>query len=158
MARESTYFGTAIISFAVIAAAVLGIASAVDAMLGGKSVADMSPAAVAERIAPVAKLNTGEPIQAAAPAEPAPAASATGTRSGEAVYNSACLACHATGAAGAPKLGDTAAWAPRIEKGIDALMNSALNGLNAMPPRGTCGSCSDDELKNAIEFMVSQSQ
>ena len=86
---------------------------------------------------------------AAAPAEP---------RSGETVYNTKCMSCHATGAAGAPTTGDAAAWAPRIAAGKDALMANATNGLNAMPPMGLCMDCSSDELMAAIEYMVSNSQ
>lgn len=77
---------------------------------------------------------------------------------GEAVYKQACFACHDTGAAGAPKRGDAAAWAPRIEKGLDALVASAVNGLNAMPPKGTCMTCSDEDLKAAVEYLVTQAQ
>jgi len=77
---------------------------------------------------------------------------------GAATYNSTCMACHASGAAGAPKLGDKEAWAPRIATGMDALLASAINGKNAMPPRGACAACTDDDLKAAIEYMVSQSQ
>lgn len=121
--------------------------------------ADMSDAAVAERIAPVAQLNTGAVIEPAAPAAVAAApAAAGGARSGEDVYKATCFMCHGTGAAGAPKVGDAAAWAPRIATGMDALMNSALNGKNAMPARGTCANCSDDELKASIEYMVSNSK
>ena len=84
-----------------------------------------------------------------APAEP---------RSGETVYNKSCMSCHATGAAGAPKLGDAAAWAPRIAAGSDTLWNNAVNGINAMPPKGLCMDCSDDELKAAIDYIVMNSQ
>lgn len=97
--------------------------------------------------------------------EPAPAAAAgaeqaatSGPRSGEDIYNSHCMACHATGAAGAPKLGDAEAWAPRIAQGMDKLMANASNGLRAMPPKGLCMDCSDAELQAAIEYMVGQSQ
>jgi len=79
-------------------------------------------------------------------------------RTGEAVYNGTCTSCHATGAAGSPKVGDAAAWAPRIATGIDALLANATSGLNAMPPKGLCMDCSEDELRGAIEYMVSQSQ
>lgn len=79
-------------------------------------------------------------------------------RSGKDVYDSKCFACHGTGAAGAPKLGDKAAWEPRIAKGMDTLMTHAKNGFNAMPPMGTCMDCSDDELKAAIEYMTSQAE
>lgn len=77
---------------------------------------------------------------------------------GAATYNKACVACHAAGVAGAPKLGDKAAWAPRIGAGVDALVGSVTNGKGAMPPRGACGDCSDADLKAAVDYMVSQSQ
>jgi cytochrome c5 len=77
---------------------------------------------------------------------------------GQATYQASCQACHASGAAGAPKLGDKEAWAPRIATGVDALLAGSIAGKNAMPPRGACASCSDDDLKAAIEHMVSQSQ
>jgi cytochrome c5 len=77
---------------------------------------------------------------------------------GEQVYNQYCFACHATGASGAPKFGDAAEWAPRIAKGMDALMASTLNGFNVMPARGTCMNCSDDELHAAVEYMVDHSE
>jgi len=73
--------------------------------------------------------------------------------SGEEIYNQFCFACHTAGVGGAPKLHDKAEWETRIAKGADALLTSMLNGVNAMPPKGTCMSCSDDELKSALEFM-----
>jgi len=116
---------------------------------------------VIENIKPVGQVNVaGESSPAPAPAAAAAAepAAAAGPRSGEQVYTASCAACHGTGVAGAPKFGDAAAWAPRAAKGIDGLLASATNGLNAMPPRGTCMDCSDDELKAAIEYMVSNSR
>lgn len=85
--------------------------------------------------------------------EPAKAAEPTGPRSGEQVYQASCFGCHGTGAMGAPKA-HTAEWEPRLAKGMDTLLNHAINGFNAMPPRGTCMNCSDDEIKAAIEFMT----
>jgi cytochrome c5 len=78
----------------------------------------------------------------------------------ETVYNTFCMACHATGANNAPKLGDIAAWAPRIEKGIDVLYQSAIAGFNngVMPPKGLCMDCTEDELKATVDHIVSQSQ
>ena len=107
-------------------------------------------ARVAENIAPVGQVTIGEPPAAAA----TPAAA--GPRSGEQVYTASCAMCHATGAAGAPKLGDKAVWEPRASKGIDTLLSTAISGINAMPPKGTCAACSDDELKAAIEYMLQQ--
>lgn len=79
---------------------------------------------------------------------------------GKAVYDKSCVACHASGAANAPRLGDKAAWAPRIAKGADALYNSSLNGIpgTAMLAKGTCAACTDDDLKAAVDYMVSQSK
>ncbi len=91
------------------------------------------------------------PVAAAAPV-------ASGPRSGADVYTASCSACHGTGAAGAPKMGDTAAWAPRTAKGLDTLLTNAINGINGMPPRGLCMDCSDDELKEAVEHMVNGSK
>lgn len=82
----------------------------------------------------------------------------SGPKSGEEVYSQFCFACHATGASGAPLLGDAAAWASRVDKGMDVLMASTLNGLNMMPPKGTCMGCSDDELQAAVTYMVEQAQ
>jgi cytochrome c5 len=88
------------------------------------------------------------------------AVASAGPRSGEDVYNAACMACHSTGAAGAPKVGDAAAWGDRIAKGIDVLYGSGLNGLSGtgMMAKGGCMNCSDDEVKSAIDFMVGKSQ
>lgn len=101
---------------------------------------------IAERIKPVGTVCVGAECggAAVAPAEP---------RSGKEVYQSACTACHGMGVLGAPKTGDTAAWDARLAKGLDATLKNALNGLNAMPPKGNCMNCSDDEILAAIKFM-----
>jgi cytochrome c5 len=74
-------------------------------------------------------------------------------RAGDAVYNQFCFACHATGVGGAPLLGNAEQWAPRLAKGEDAIWVSVTQGLNAMPAKGTCMNCSDEELKAAIAYM-----
>ena len=79
-------------------------------------------------------------------------------RSGEEVYNSKCAICHATGTAGAPKLGDAAAWAPRIALGEDALLATVKSGKGGMPPKGLCMDCTDSELRSAIDYMVDRAQ
>jgi len=93
-------------------------------------------------------------------ASAAPGAVASAARSGEDVYNGACMACHATGAAGAPMLGDADAWAPRVAKGIEALYSSGVNGVagTSMIARGGCGDCSDEEIHAAVDYMVNNSQ
>ena len=77
---------------------------------------------------------------------------------GEEIYQTKCSACHATGAAGAPKFGDAAAWAARIEKGSEALYASALKGVNAMPPKGMCMECSNDEIRAAVDYMTTNAK
>ncbi|MCF6436587.1 MULTISPECIES: c-type cytochrome [Pseudoalteromonas] len=103
--------------------------------------------AIQKRIAPVGSVYL-------AGAESAAEAAPSGPRSGEQVYQAACFACHGTGALGAPKTADD--WAPRLAKGADVLLDHAINGFNAMPPRGTCMDCSDDEIAAAIEFMTAK--
>ncbi len=100
--------------------------------------------AVATRIAPVA----GAP-------EVKDASDLTTMKSGEQVFQAQCATCHASGALNAPKLGDAAAWGPRIKSGIEALLNSALKGKNAMPPQGG-GEFSEFEIHRAVVYMANQ--
>jgi cytochrome c5 len=73
-------------------------------------------------------------------------------------YQRSCFACHSSGAAGAPKTGDAAAWEPRMAKGMDAMVASVKNGLNAMPATGLCGDCTDEEYKALIEYMATPAE
>ena len=75
-------------------------------------------------------------------------------------YMASCFACHSTGAAGAPKVGDgmAAEWEPRLEKGLDAVVANAINGINTMPAKGLCFDCTDDDLKALVEYMIENSQ
>ncbi len=111
---------------------------------------DKEKSEVEKRIAPVGNVYI-------AGAEPV-AAAPTGPRSGEQVYQSACAACHGAGIMGAPKFGDAGAWAARVDKGMDVLASNAINGFNAMPAKGGCVACSDDEIKAAIDYMVEGSK
>jgi cytochrome c5 len=73
----------------------------------------------------------------------------------EELYPKTCGVCHAAGVAGAPKAGDATLWKPRFDaKGIDGLLQSVNNGLNAMPPKGMCMDCTPGEYKALIEFMM----
>lgn len=95
--------------------------------------------------------------EASTSAEPATVADATPSagRSGEDVYSRYCFACHAAGVAGAPLFGDAAQWEPRIAKGMDALVQSSIDGIPPlMPPKGTCMDCTEAELGAAVEYMV----
>lgn len=107
--------------------------------------------AAAAPAAPVAATATTAP--AAAPTQVA----ATGGK-GKAVYDTTCMVCHAAGVAGAPKLGDKAAWAPRIQTGVEALYNSSLKGKNAMPPKGGNAGLPDADVKAAVDYMVAQAK
>ena len=73
-------------------------------------------------------------------------------------YDKSCKVCHANGAAGAPETGDAAAWEPRMAKGMDTLVQSVNNGMNAMPPKGMCFDCTDDEYKALIEYMAAPAE
>jgi cytochrome c oxidase cbb3-type subunit 3 len=78
--------------------------------------------------------------------------------SGADVYNKSCASCHASGVAGAPKVGDTEAWKDRIAQGMDTLYNHAIEGFNSMPAKGGDASLTDDQVKSAVDYMVSQSK
>lgn len=75
---------------------------------------------------------------------------------GQSTYNEACISCHNPGISGAPRLGDADAWQPRAAKGRQALVASTVNGLNAMPAKGMCWQCSDEQLANAVDYMLEQ--
>jgi cytochrome c5 len=105
----------------------------------------MTPEAVAARLQPAGKV------------EVAAAQSAPGARSGEEIVKSVCAACHQTGVANAPKIGDKAAWAPRIKTGLNALVADATKGKGAMPPKGGAADLSEAELTRAVVFMANQS-
>ena len=127
-----------IMLFAIVIVAYSGMFSA------GK--AQMDDEAVAARILPVARVELAS----------AGAGGAKGARTGEEIVNGVCAACHATGAAGAPKIGDKAAWAPRIGQGLAGLVKSATAGKNAMPPKGG-SDATETELARAIVFMANKS-
>lgn len=170
----------ALVIVAVVASIVIPVAGYFIAQLatGGRPAKDSSEEAVARRILPVAKVelaaaaapgapaaapaaaSAATPAAAAAPAPTpaAPAAAPTGAPAsagaGKKVYDATCVVCHGAGIAGAPKLGDKAAWAPRLKTGMDALVNSALKGKNAMPPKGGNASIPDADIRAAVEYMA----
>ena len=123
------------------------------ATVSAYGVSDKQRAEIEERIQPVGQLclegdsNCGAAV-----------AAASGAKSAEDIYNSNCMACHSTGAAGAPKLGDASAWSVRLDKGIETVYANAINGINAMPAKGLCMSCSDDEVNAVVDYIVENSQ
>jgi cytochrome c5 len=108
-------------------------------------------AGIAMRLKPVVTLDDllADSPKAADDAQP------VATKSPQELFDGACSACHSTGVAGAPKLGDTAAWKPRFEAGVDGLLSSATAGKGAMPPNGGT-SYSQEEIRSVIEFMLTK--
>jgi cytochrome c5 len=133
----------------------------------GQDTKASAPEAVAERVAPVAKLAVeGGPAVTASvsapPASPTPVVAAvttpTGKVDGKSTYDAACMACHAAGVAGAPKVGDKLAWGARIKAGTAALYTAATKGKGAMPAKGGNAALSDEAVKAAVDYMVAQSR
>ncbi len=123
----------------------LGVAVLATQLVGCSKKAAVDEELAAKLIQPVASVSL----------QTAPAA-APGSRKGEQIYASVCGACHDSGAAGAPKAGDKAAWAPRLAQGYDGLVKSAAAGKNAMPPRGGAADLTDGELKRVVAFLANK--
>lgn len=133
------------------------IAPVATVVVAGSASASAAPAAAAAAAA--AAPAASAPAPAAAPeAAPAKPAGGADLAKGEKIYAATCLACHGAGVLGAPKFGDKAAWGPRIAKGIDVLHANALNGVNMMPPRGGNAALKDEDLKLAVDYMVSKAK
>jgi len=140
--KIAAYVFFLLIGCAALAGILIGVAAKV-----AQSNIKPDEAAITARIAPVAKSEVAE----------APAAGGAGAnRSGEQIYKAACSACHDSGAAGAPKVGDKAAWAPRLGQGLSGLLKSATAGKNAMPPKGG-SDANEAELSATIIFMANKS-
>lgn len=119
--------------------------------LATSTMANTDNDAIAERIKPVGSVCVEGDDCGGASAAPA---AAGGARAASDLYNTKCAACHTSGVLGAPKFG-TNEWTDRAAgKGLDTLVKNAINGINAMPPRGTCADCSDDEIKSLVEYMI----
>lgn len=135
------------------------ILSAAPGQLGAED--SMSPAAIKERIKPVGGVCVqGDECKPAGLAFTPLAGDVGGARTGEQVYNAVCTACHGSGVAGAPKTGDVGAWRARITQGEKTLVQHALNGFTGktgmMPAKGGCASCSDEEISNAVQYLISK--
>lgn len=144
-------------------------AEAAPAAAASAAAAPAKPAEAKSAEAKPAETQSAEaaPKQAAAEQKPAetkvaaadekPAADSADNATGEKLYKSVCFACHATGAAGAPKYGSKEDWAPFVKTGLDTMLKKAISGVGAMPPRGG-SQASDEELKAAIEYMLAASE
>lgn len=106
---------------------------------------------MSERLAPAGEVVLEKDV-ASAPA----ATASTGPRSGEDIFKTKCMACHSTGAGGAPKIGVAGQWADRVAQGMDTLYANAINGVRGMPAKGLCMDCSDDELKATVDYILEQ--
>lgn len=119
--------------------------------------ADLTAEEVARAVAFMANAGGAKFVEPAVAGAAASGAAVDPNTKGKEIYNSTCVACHGTGAAGAPKFGDKSAWAPRIAGGMDAVLVSAIKGKGAMPPKGGYAG-SDAEFKAAATYMISQSK
>jgi len=126
---------------------------------GAVSAHHLEEDSIKERTKPTGKVyRVGDDVPVAKP----PVVESTGPRSGKDVYDASCATCHGAGIAGAPKVGDAAAWTDRIAQGEELLMEHAIKGFQGsagfMPAKGGCASCSDEEIIEAVKHMVGQSQ
>lgn len=139
-----------------IAKKILVACAATLVLVTGGAFANTIQDAIAERLKPVGTVcMAGDPCAEAAGVVAAVGGDSGGARSGEAVYGQYCTACHGSGILEAPKTGDTAAWEARLAAAgsLDALTQSAIAGVGAMPPKGTCADCSDEEMLASIQHM-----
>lgn len=120
-------------------------------------------AAKEERLKPVAGVYSGETGRAEAEAAAAESAETEeaevafdGSTDGEMIYQNVCAACHDSGAAGAPMVSDAESWGERLDKGRDGLVETAINGLGAMPPRGGRNDLSDEQVAASVDYMLDQ--
>jgi cytochrome c5 len=105
----------------------------------------LTPEAIAGRLQPVGRVEIGEP------------AAAPGSRSGEAIVKATCAACHQTGVAKAPRIGNKQDWAEHIKHGLNAMAQTVVKGKGAMPPKGGDASLTDEEIRRAVAHMANQS-
>lgn len=116
--------------------------------------AAMDDQSIAERLKPVGKVCVeGDDCGTAS------AAAASGPKEPADIYSTSCAACHGSGALGAPKMGDAAEWGQRLaDKGMDTLTANAISGINSMPAKGTCASCSDEDIRDTIQYILDNSK
>lgn len=115
---------------------------------------DTNKEAIAERLKPVGEVC----LQGDASCAGSVVSADAGPKDPAEVYSAKCSGCHDTGAAGAPKVGNAGDWAARIAEGKPTLYKHAVEGFNAMPPKGLCMDCSEDDIHAVVDFMVSKSK
>jgi len=151
MIDNSLYFKNSMAGLIVIA---IIIFIAKTFFIGSPSSGRIDNSTLEERIQPIGQVYLEGEIDVAAIAIVKPKIAIKKSRSGESVYTASCAGCHSIGVASAPKTNNKADWAPRLKRGMDDLVKVAISGKGAMPPKGTCGTCSADELRAAIEHMT----
>ena len=164
--HDRTFFDTVLLVLGILVGVTIGLIIIARIIAANTSVANRAEdpvyqRQVEERIQPVARVAiAGQDNSSLAPpaAAAAVAATAAADLTGEQVYNQACVACHGAGVAGAPKLGDKAAWAPRIAQGMDTLHAHALQGYQGkagyMPPKGGRTDLSDQSILNGVDYII----
>lgn len=110
----------------------------------------LSVEAITERLKPMGEVYI---IGAPAPGSQ-PAVATAGVGSPKDIFENNCKMCHQTGVAGAPKFGNHDDWAPRISQGLDTLVKAAWTGIRAMPPKGNCLKCTQEDIKATVEYMI----
>jgi cytochrome c5 len=151
--KTGKFFVGSIVTFLILFGIVkIVLVTSLDAGKEAVAPQSMTEKDIAERIKPVAQAYIGEaPIVVAS----AVVEETETVGGGQQIVTQVCSMCHGSGMMNSPKLGDIAQWAPRIEKGIDTLHDHAINGFNMMPARGGRPDLSDDDIKSAVDYMVS---
>lgn len=122
------------------------------------AIVDFDKQQIQERIQPLGKVRVEKGAEPETPIKSTTTKVAEAGPPGKATYEQYCIVCHRDGLAGAPKFENEADWKPRLAgKNIEEILTIVKNGLNAMPPKGTCGECSDEDLKAAIQYMKPKS-
>jgi cytochrome c5 len=165
--HDRTFFDTFMLVLGILLGVTIGLIIiariiAANTSLANKAEDPVFSRQVEERIQPVARVAVAGVDNTALAPEAAAAPAVMADLTGEQVYNQACVACHGAGVAGAPKLGDKAAWAPRIAQGMDTLHTHALQGFQGkagyMPPKGGRTDLSDQSVINGVDYIVAASK
>ena len=125
---------------------------AVVLLLAGSAMALAVNQEIRDRIKPFGNVSVAGEARDAADATEAEA------RPGDEVYAAACQACHATGAADAPRTGEPDDWGDRLDADMDELYANAIDGIGAMPAKGGCTDCSEEEIRNAVDYMMEETR
>lgn len=132
---------------------------ALSVVFAGSLLAQSLDQQVAERLQPIGVVCLAGQTCASGGAAPAQTAAATGEFSAEQVYTQSCAMCHATGIAGAPKFGDADVWSGKIAaKGFETVVQNSITGINGMPAKGMCMTCTDENMAALVEYISGQAQ